>query len=790
MARKPKKALKPTKYCAGTVKDRVTKKFRQCRRGVAQNEIFCSDHGKPLTSTSNPHIATEHTPPASPLHTLPAMSLYALPATSLASANTSLRKIDTSHDSTPHKANLKSTLDGNLPARREAFCANLEELTLIKMDCGKKIDSLFGEMEGAADMWGNLEEMKQSLLNSEAWKNWLEEMHGSYKPNQPLQSQANFYKILMEAQLILSKDTTAKPWCFRDILREKINFKAPHDGQEKLRALKPDIVVVSPEYLAPSLPVCGQFHCVMEHKRGERALYDDMAIQDSLIRSLQTFNDNFFRQCLYSVFVAGTKLRLFQLHRGGIVYFAKDVDIQDHPDIFLKFVAWLSFASLKQLGYGKRLDSINGWRVWCEWDHPSRRPNAEVLDSRGTTVWNVQELEPEPTELNESFARLDLNDKTPRILKMQWAYETRKTTEAHFLRKISDIPGVPKLFAEYTGASTKDFSSPDLEIERIPLKAAHTHPIYPSSSTYEPSGSGSNSISDRVTVQTSISKQLRTFPSTDDSLSRQQRWILISYCGASIDDTSDQIIPGKPFTTVDRIRALRSVIRTIYNLFCKRRIIHRDLSATNIRIAPPPASDSKHPIGSKDLADNEQPAGNLIDFDMASYWDAKSTGSKARTGTPIYMAVQILVSKTPPACHLPWYDIESVFWVLLIGEAARAGKDVFEYPAGASLKTLGDSKHTLLVTEWLGLTQENYMQGPVGKLLCRMRGFLFNYYWESAREQDSHIALDVTYEAKRFKTQGWKNLKQLGDNIANALKEGVKRIDTWFEECINELRAE
>ena len=172
---------------------------------------------------------------------------------------------------------------------------------------------------------------------------------------------------------------------------------------------------------------------------------------------------------------------------------------------------------------------------------------------------------------------------------------------------------------------------------------------------------------------------------------------------------------------------------------------------------------------------------------MASYWDAESTGSKARTGTPIYMAVQILVSKTPPVCHLPWYDIESVFWVLLIGEAARAGKDL-EYPAGTSLKALGLLKeHQLLVTGWLELTQEDYMQGPVGKLLCRMRGFLFDYYWEPTREQESRIMLDVMYEAERFKTQGWKNLKERADNIANALKEGVERIDTWFEECINEL---
>src|SRR6266567_9244085 len=186
MARKPKKTSNPRKYCAGTVEDRagVT---RSCRNNVSQNDTFCFKHReKGLIGISNPHVATEHTPPASPLHTLPAASLHAPPATPLASANTSLRKLDTSYDSTPHKANLKSTLDGNLPARREVFCANLKELTLVKMDCGKKIDSLFREIEGAADTLRNLEEMKQLLLNSEAWQNWLEEMHGFYKSGQPL----------------------------------------------------------------------------------------------------------------------------------------------------------------------------------------------------------------------------------------------------------------------------------------------------------------------------------------------------------------------------------------------------------------------------------------------------------------------------------------------------------------------------------------------------------------------------------------------------------------------------
>src|SRR5438045_857852 len=160
------------KKCAGTVTDRATKAVRPCRRPVGRKHTFCYDHREKPISTSNSHVATEHTtrtplhtPPATPLH-IPATSLHTLPATPLASVNASRQTIDTSHDSTRHKANIKSVLDGNLSARREAFCANLEDLTLVKMDCGKKIESLFRELEGAADTWGNLEEMIQSLLYS------------------------------------------------------------------------------------------------------------------------------------------------------------------------------------------------------------------------------------------------------------------------------------------------------------------------------------------------------------------------------------------------------------------------------------------------------------------------------------------------------------------------------------------------------------------------------------------------------------------------------------------------
>src|SRR5271156_6293324 len=253
--------------------------------------------------------------------------------------------------------------------------------------------------------------------------------------------------------------------------------------------------------------------CVMEHQQSNKLLTNGQAIPDSLNRSIRIFNDGFLRQYLYSVFIAGTSLRLFQLDRGGIVYFAADLNIEEHPEVFLKFVAWLSVSSPDQLGYGSPPDKIGKVPIECTWNDPSKRPNPELLDSRGTTVWKATKRTPVSTELDEGFAQLTLNDGIDVILKMQWAHEARETTEADFLHAISDMSGV-----------TKHFGNPSSEIKRmfLKLKAADTISISESSYT--------TSQQDIVSINPNDDNSLDDISpdddSTDEQVFRQQRWIL------------------------------------------------------------------------------------------------------------------------------------------------------------------------------------------------------------------------------------------------------------------------
>jgi hypothetical protein len=670
---------------------------------------------------------------------------------------------------TPQKVIHQSSADGTLDIRRKVFRYNLKGLILMKMGCEEKIDFLHRKVERAV-AWEGLDNMKKSLTTSKAWGDWLTDMGGRHDTQAPLRAQEMFTKLLTTARSILIKNKksfSAEPHCFRNLNDKKIDFKAPHDPQKSLKSLRPDIVVVKQEHQDSVPPLHDQFLCAMEHKRSRNFSGKGQAIQDSLIKSVQIFNDNFFRQYLYSVFIAGTQLRLFQLDRGGIVYFAGDLNIQEHPEAFLKFVAWLSFSPPEQLGYGSPPGDIGGVPINCEWDKPSIRPNAEVLDARGTTVW--MDREPVSTELHEGFAQLTLNDdKIFRVVKMQWSYEARKTTEADFLRAISGMSGVPKLIANHEGVSTKDFGTPDAKITRMHFESKGAGVISIDGSSYPPSSKKIDSIN--------LSDPKFDDNSTGELVFRQQRWILVSYCGASIDDESDPI-SGKLFTTVDRLRALRSVIYTISDLFCEKRIIHRDISVNNVRIAP--ASDSKHS------------AGNLIDFDMASYWGAGGSGSKSRTGTPLYMAMNVLCSGTPLSCHLPWYDIESVFWVLLIVEGKRLGEK-FKTLTGTDLVSLGYAKSDFVNVKWRRVFMKSaFMTSPVGTLLRRLRGFLFDSQWTpKGTINDDKIFLDYEYEMDRFKTgkEDGKESERWKD-MADALKESLKTIGTWFDECINEVLA-
>jgi len=119
------------------------------------------------------------------------------------------------------------------------------------MDCAEKIDFLCGKVKGAV-VWEELDNMKESLLISKAWKDWLTEMTLAHDPKAPLRAQGKFSELLTTAQSILvenKNDPGAEPLCFRNLRDESIDFNVPHHQRKILRALRPDFAVVRKEHL-------------------------------------------------------------------------------------------------------------------------------------------------------------------------------------------------------------------------------------------------------------------------------------------------------------------------------------------------------------------------------------------------------------------------------------------------------------------------------------------------------------------------------------------------------------
>ena len=107
------------------------------------------------------------------------------------------------------------------------------------------------------------------MKSTEEWIEWLAEMKGSYKSEEPLKPQELFHDIMVKAQSLIIESVAeqapgveealvADPHSFRNLLREKIGLEVPHDEAESLKSLKPDIVVVRKEHKV-NPPNFGQF---------------------------------------------------------------------------------------------------------------------------------------------------------------------------------------------------------------------------------------------------------------------------------------------------------------------------------------------------------------------------------------------------------------------------------------------------------------------------------------------------------------------------------------------------
>src|SRR6266480_3940788 len=94
-------------------------------------------------------------------------------------------------------------------------------------------------------------------------------------------------------------------------------------------------------------------------------------------------------------------------NNGKIIVAKQALGCTTKPRNIPQVVAWLLFASPRQLDQGEPFNRIGGVPLECNWREAVIVVRAEALDSRETTVWKASEP---IKEVMKKLGRLSLND--------------------------------------------------------------------------------------------------------------------------------------------------------------------------------------------------------------------------------------------------------------------------------------------------------------------------------------------------------------------------------------------
>ncbi|KIX03382.1 uncharacterized protein Z518_06934 [Rhinocladiella mackenziei CBS 650.93] len=757
----------------------------------------------------------------------------------MASPKTESRVVPVSQ--TPKKAVNSVPHDDTQTYRLHAFIYNLDSMTHVEDTEVSIFEKLHNMMaKNAKFTETQIKRAEEALKTSDEWVEWRSDM----KAQEVLQAQS-VARTRQAHNVVINIGTK--------VLGSGIGNE---DYAECLKVSKLDLASIAIDVDKENVRFC-DMKTTWQLKKSADQTYAQSEIQLSLLRCNQAFGNDPFRHFIYSIYVAGTTLRLYQLNRGQVLCYESELDIAQNTLGFLRFVNWLMLARNDAQGLAKRPSAI-GRRVisftppGCKIPSPLVRVGVDGVTTRGTTIWPIEMQKPKPKK--KKSRKLTAKKDTENLptegddlaeLKMAWIDEVR-TNEADILYELSDVEELLKLFEWEDGPLTAEFDVlPEAKHSREHLKMG---PNY----RYMKVTHSKSSITANKTQKKEAEKGLfmpevngTAIESADEpSYARRQRWYLEEYCGVSVDtsryDLSQHQYPNpRDVTELERMVALRSAVRAIQKMCCRDRpVVHRDISPANIMVMSPDTLSEE----------GAPPPGRLIDLDMACVYGDPHSGAPWRTGTYLYMAIDILMGEHPR--HNPWHDIESVFWALLFGERNRTTEGAKELQGIVSAveaqpteaKTcvqLGYRKLAIVGyfwNTWMGGERSRLFgktSFPVIRLMHRPKAELFEFderkepdrlatFEDVAAAADEHIATSIIRKSPKFAVpeEGGKveigieglSLEEKADktnqdksnNPAN--EEGVEkaekdvsierikravatiteRIDEWFAECIDD----
>jgi len=708
--------------------------------------------------------------------------------------------------------------------RLPIFVHNLRYMTCVDDSETSIFENLHSKMSlGTRFSENQIRRAEVALKKSKEWKEWQSDMLAK---SSGLISQNCFFRMLQKAQEALQ--STAKSKQPRSVF-VNIGTKAPvgidnEDHAGGLKLFKPDLATVAPNVDEEKLGH-RDMKTTWELKRSSSKGTAQSEIQLSLMRSNQVLWDDPFRRFIYSIYAAGSTLRLFQLNRGEVLSYDSVLDIQDNPLLFLRFVNWLMLANDAAHGLAGRPTSIGNMDInftpsECKIRSPLVRVAPDLVTTRGTTVWPVEMKRRESKTKGKSKA-----EKTEgpglALLKMAWPYEVR-TNEADILHELNDVEELPRIFSTNEGPLTTEFDVlPEAEHSRQGLK------VGPNSEQATMEFTQSSSMAPMTKEELIFHlPELDEIPEPTDEPphARRQRWCLEEYCGVSVgtkpNEDIEHVHPSlsspRYVTELERTKALRCVVTAIRKMFCREQpYLHRDISPSNIMVTSP------------DLLNRQDapPPGRLIDLDLACVYGDPQSRAPWRTGTFLYMAIDMLMGSI--SRHHPWHDIESVFWVLFLGELNRTSRGAQERSTLASTvagRTEAERASALAVAKasvvetwrWRRFMGENRPQFfektslPVIRLMQRLRAELFEEnerneqgplatFEDVAKAAKESVSFSPDYSSPRFavppeevfdgKGVGESEKDLAIEKLRQAVATVTERLDGWFAECVDELET-
>jgi hypothetical protein len=258
---------------------------------------------------------------------------------------------------------------------------------------------------------------------------------------------------------------------------------------------------------------------------------------------------------------------------------------------------------------------------------------------------------------------------------------------------------------------------------------------------------------------------------------RQHRQIVTTYLPSSL--STSRLPP------LSLLHAWKSLYKTI-NLISLAGYVHRDLSPTNVRLSP-------HHHHNKD-----NPKITLIDFDLASPIVGPNTGAPDKTGTALFMPIEILEADKMTGGgvrHQELHEDEVAFWLVfldILRRGSRAGREKYESSRDPymTLQQIADAKLGMITVpsrtlRWPAWFPSSEARGgkEAWSIVREVCDEIFHVLMVRETGMPNHVypgVGDVVGEegVRRHRLQHERTL----EGILDALDRGIERLESLEEE--------